>query len=81
MLSYNSCPEIIHMYKDFKISVNWLLDEIEAEIKILDKIKNQQKIEDRLNNNSSGGRIGFTFGDGIKQEELRPDEEESISYR
>jgi len=45
--------------RNFDITVNWLLDEIDAEIKILDKIKAQQKINDRLNNAGAERRIGF----------------------
>jgi hypothetical protein len=41
------------------LTVDWLLEEIENEIKILDKIKTQQKINDRLNNSGAERRIGF----------------------
>lgn len=43
----------------FDISVDWLLSEIESEIKTLDKIKNQQTINDRLGNSSGNKKIGF----------------------
>lgn len=55
-----------------KISVNWIVNEIDEEIKILDKIKAQQKINDRLNNSSSGKRIGFNCDDEV---ELNCDDE------
>lgn len=44
--------------EDFKVSVEWILSEIDNEIKILDKIKKEQKIGDRLNNQMSN-QIGF----------------------
>jgi len=44
-----------------KLTVNWLMEEIDEEIKILDKIKNQQKITDRLNNSKGTGRMGFNI--------------------
>jgi SpoVK/Ycf46/Vps4 family AAA+-type ATPase len=49
----------------FEVTVDWLLEEIENEIKILDKIKAQQKINDRLNNSGAMRKIGF----GNTQEE------------
>jgi len=45
---------------DFKITVDWLLEEIDSEIKILEKIKAQQKINDKLNNNGAIRKIGFS---------------------
>jgi SpoVK/Ycf46/Vps4 family AAA+-type ATPase len=45
--------------KQFEVTVDWLLEEIENEIKILDKIKAQQKINDRLNNSGATRKIGF----------------------
>lgn len=53
----------------FKITVDWILDEIDAEIKILDKIKAQQKINDRLNNAGTSKRIGF---ESIEYDEPEP---------
>jgi hypothetical protein len=44
----------------FGITTDWILNEIEAEIKILDKIKTQQKINDRLNNSGAPKAIGFS---------------------
>lgn len=50
------------------LTVEWLLEEIESEVKILDKIKSQQKINDRLNNGGTSKRIGFNVVD--EDEEL-----------
>jgi len=52
----------------FAITVDWIIDEIDAEIKILDKIKAQQKINDRLNNAGASRRIGFDFNNDDKIE-------------
>lgn len=56
----------------FEISVNWLLGEIDAEIKILDKIKAQQKINDRLNNAGATKKIGLGY---VEDEEIEVREE------
>jgi ATPases of the AAA+ class len=50
------------------LTVEWLLEEIEEEIKILDKIKNQQKINDRLNNGALK-KIGFGSSEDDECEE------------
>ena len=54
-----------------EITPEWLLEEIECEIKILEKIKNQQKISDRLNNSGAMRKIGFTedqpYDDGLTE--------------
>lgn len=42
----------------FKVSIEWILSEIDNEMKILDKIKKEQKIGDRLHNQMSN-QIGF----------------------
>jgi predicted AAA+ superfamily ATPase len=60
--------------KSFKITVGWLLDEIDAEIKILDKIKAQQKINDRLGNSTGTKKIGF--GSNFDED----GDEEDMSY-
>lgn len=44
---------------NFKVTVSWLLDEIEDEIKNLEKAKNQQKIDDRLGSSKASRKIGF----------------------
>jgi hypothetical protein len=61
--------------KNFEITTTWLLDEIDAEIKILDKIKAQQKINDRLNNSGAIKQIGFGNSDDyVEIEELEIEE-------
>ena len=62
----------------FKVTVDWLLEEIESEIKILDKIKAQQKINDRLNNSGAMRKIGFgstqeEYEDEVYKEEYDPE--------
>ena len=42
-----------------KLTVEWLLNEIDEEIKTLGKIRSQQKITDKLNNGRSPKSIGF----------------------
>jgi len=45
--------------KNFKITTQWLIEEINSEIKILDKIKSQQKIDDRLDNSGATNKISL----------------------
>lgn len=45
--------------KELKITVEWLLEEIKSEIKIIDRIKSQGKIDDKMNNNGAKKTIGF----------------------
>jgi len=57
-----------------KLSVHWLLSEIDEEIKILEKVHSQQKITDKLNNGRDSRKIGF--GQHQENEECLADENE-----
>ena len=52
------------------LSVKWVLDEIDAELEILEKIKKQQQIKDRLENDNSNSSIGFNTNYDDGEEEI-----------
>ena len=52
------------------LSVKWVLDEIDAELEILKKIKQQQQIKDRLENNNTASSIGFNSNNDDDDEDL-----------
>ena len=63
--------------KQINLDVNWILGEMESNLKTIDKLRNTDFLGDKLNNGQSGG-IGFNSNEDEEEEEEDDDEYEYV---